>query len=528
MQINSTNGLITRIRSAIFVDFDNIYLGLRNTAPDAAEAFASNPTRWIRWIERNMKLPFPYGDPSLKVSRTVLLRQCYLNPKTFYNQRAFFTRSAFKVIDCPPLTGSGKNSADIQMVMDLLDALEHPTRYDEFIILSGDADFTPVLLRLRAHDRRTAVLTIGQAAEAFKAACDLMISETQFIEDALGLRAEDYAPQPKRQIESRVNPALIEKLALRVYSQASSDGEIEAQNLPRILKEFSEFRDSTDWLGFGSLRNLAEDLVHRNPQLQLVETDPWKLAITQANQAKNGKSAPEGSGTTKKPNNDALKEKIVQKVRGLVQNANEPVLMAKAAEAVIDEFGQQVLESNWAGAGTFKALLQTVTDLGLEIYTAPGNPGILLDPRRHQQPGNQPATAGPDAIPEELENFIRKINQLVGVPALSPSQYRVLFSALEKVLQTSPYHFTATSKAVRDMILEKGVSAARYSVSYVLRGISYAGHRFGENPSSDIAVNFSRLFYENVVNLCSGGDVDLTGEEDLLKLWLLGEYSTVH
>ncbi|HUN23336.1 MAG TPA: NYN domain-containing protein [Anaerolineales bacterium] len=528
MQLNSNTGLITRIRSALFVDFDNIYLGLRNTAPDAAEAFASNPNRWIRWIERNMKLPFPYGDPLLKVSRTVLLRQCYLNPKTFYNQRAFFTRSAFKVIDCPPLTGSGKNSADIQMVMDILDALEHPTHYDEFIILSGDADFTPVLLRLRAYDRRTAVLTIGQAAEAFKAACDLMISETQFIEDALGLRAEDYAPQPKRQIETRVNPALIEKLALRVYSQASSDGEIEAQNLPRILKEFSEFRDSTDWLGFGSLRNLAEDLVQRNPQLQLIETDPWKLAIVQSTTTKNGKSAPEGSGTTKKPNNDALKEKIVQKVRVLVQNSNEPVLMAKAAEAVIDEFGQQVLESNWAGAGTFKALLQTVTDLGLEIYTAPGNPGMLLDPRRHQQPGNQPTAAGPDAIPEELENFIRKINQLVGVPALSPSQYQALFSALEKVLQTSPYHFTATSKAVRDMILEKGVSAARYSVSYVLRGISYAGHRFGEDPSSDTAVNFSRLFYENVVNLCSGGDVDLTGEEDLLKLWLLGERSTTH
>jgi uncharacterized LabA/DUF88 family protein len=54
------------------------------------------------------------------------------------------------VVDCPPLTQRGKTSADVYMVMDVLDALEHKTEFDEFIILSSDADFTPVLLRLRA------------------------------------------------------------------------------------------------------------------------------------------------------------------------------------------------------------------------------------------------------------------------------------------------------------------------------------------------------------------------------------------
>ena len=42
-----------------------------------------------------------------------------------------------------------KTGTDIHMVMDVLDTLEHRTRFDEFIVLSGDADFTPVLLRLR-------------------------------------------------------------------------------------------------------------------------------------------------------------------------------------------------------------------------------------------------------------------------------------------------------------------------------------------------------------------------------------------
>jgi uncharacterized LabA/DUF88 family protein len=75
--------------------------------------------------------------------------------------RPFFTRAAFRVVDCPPLTTRGKNSADIYMVLDILDALEHPTSFDEFILLSADADFTPVMLRLRAHDRRTVLLATG-------------------------------------------------------------------------------------------------------------------------------------------------------------------------------------------------------------------------------------------------------------------------------------------------------------------------------------------------------------------------------
>jgi uncharacterized LabA/DUF88 family protein len=52
------------------------------------------------------------------------------------------------VIDCPPLTSQNKNGADIRMVMDILDALNHQTRFNEFILLSSDADFTPLLTRL--------------------------------------------------------------------------------------------------------------------------------------------------------------------------------------------------------------------------------------------------------------------------------------------------------------------------------------------------------------------------------------------
>ena len=58
-------------------------------------------------------------------------------------------RGGFEIVDCPPLTAQLKNSSDIRIVMDVRDYLTHETYFDEFIILSGDADFT---LRVVARD----------------------------------------------------------------------------------------------------------------------------------------------------------------------------------------------------------------------------------------------------------------------------------------------------------------------------------------------------------------------------------------
>jgi hypothetical protein len=167
------------IRSALFVDFDNIYLGLQREDPNAAEQFATNPSHWLQWLQE--KLPDPTADDGTRQRRKILFRRCYLNPSQFGRFRPYFTRSAVEVVDCPPLTSGGKTSADIQMVMDILDALGHATRFEEFIILSGDADFTPVLLRLSKHDRRSSVLAVGPASVAYKAACDLLIDQDTFL-----------------------------------------------------------------------------------------------------------------------------------------------------------------------------------------------------------------------------------------------------------------------------------------------------------------------------------------------------------
>jgi hypothetical protein len=113
-----------------------------------------------------------------------------MNPEKFSHFRRKFTQASFEVIDCPPLTEQGKTSTDMHIVIDVLDALAYPVRIDEFVILSGDADFTPLLIRLRRHDRFTSIFAVGPASAVYKASCDHIIPEDEFIAKGLRLNSE--------------------------------------------------------------------------------------------------------------------------------------------------------------------------------------------------------------------------------------------------------------------------------------------------------------------------------------------------
>jgi len=164
-----------RLRCALFVDFDNVYIGLQRLDPGAAEAFASSPAHWLTALETG-------SDADGEFSRRFLVRACYLNPSAFSQFRPNFTRAGFSVVDCPSLTQQGKSSADINLVLDAVDALSAQTRYDEFVILSADADFTPLALRCRAADRRVTIITAGPAASAYRAVADTVITADELAE----------------------------------------------------------------------------------------------------------------------------------------------------------------------------------------------------------------------------------------------------------------------------------------------------------------------------------------------------------
>jgi hypothetical protein len=169
------NGDVRRLRCALFVDFDNVYLGLLRLDPDAAAAFATEPGRWLAAMETGTDID---GD----FTRRFLVRACYLNPSAFSQFRPNFTRAGFTVVDCPSLTQQGKSSADINLVLDAVDALAAPTHYDEFVIVSADADFTPLALRCRAADRRVTIVTASPAASAYRAVADTVVTAEQLSE----------------------------------------------------------------------------------------------------------------------------------------------------------------------------------------------------------------------------------------------------------------------------------------------------------------------------------------------------------
>jgi hypothetical protein len=162
-------GPARRLRTALFVDFDNVYIGLRRLDPDAAEAFATDPGHWLGELESG-------SDADGDFARRFLVRACYLNPSVYSRFRPNFTRAGFQVVDCPSLTQQGKSSADINLVLDAVDALAADARYDEFVIVSADADFTPLAQRCRAADRRVTIITASPAASAYRAVADTVIN----------------------------------------------------------------------------------------------------------------------------------------------------------------------------------------------------------------------------------------------------------------------------------------------------------------------------------------------------------------
>lgn len=170
-----TRETVRRLRCALFVDFDNVYLGLLRLDPAAAAAFAREPGHWLASLETG-------SDADGDFARRFLIRACYLNPSAFSEFRPNFTRAGFTVVDCPSLTQQGKSSADINLVLDAVDALAAPTYYDEFVIVSADADFTPLALRCRAADRRVTIVTASPAASAYRAVADTVVTADQLAE----------------------------------------------------------------------------------------------------------------------------------------------------------------------------------------------------------------------------------------------------------------------------------------------------------------------------------------------------------
>lgn len=513
-----------QVHSALYVDFDNIYINFAQMDNHLAYQFATKPDRWLEWLEKQMTTQ--YLGPS-SAPRRILIRRCYLNPQTFAEFRPYFIRAAFEVIDCPPLTSHGKTSADIHMVIDILDALHHSTFFTEFIILSADADFSPAMVRLRRFSRYTAILPVGFVSPACKASSDYLIPLDLFIREALEIShsEEDASPPPPPDREAtQASSELLGRLAERLYSAAILPSGIEASDLPAIYREFADFKRGAHWFGFYSLRRLTEAVVAQRPDLRITDEDPWRVVRA----IYNGHGGAVNRPPTDRASVQGMQQAVAEWIRSVVHESKAAVPMASLAQALQQRFGVTLSQSEWLGAGSFKDLLARL-DLG-EARIANVLPGYVYDPARHAMP-EEDNDAEDRSLSEPLDNFslrypdlaplARKVHQLTETPYLMPEHYALLLREIARAINEHGYHLTHTSKMVRDRCVERGAPVSRAQVNFVLIGISYTGYRFGENLPED-SLKLGEALVQNTLTLCNTAQLNLSeADTEGIRTWIL-------
>ena len=403
-----------RLRCALFVDFDNVYIGLQRLDPRAAEAFASAPGHWLTALETG-------SDADGEFTRRFLVRACYLNPSVFSQFRPNFTRAGFSVVDCPSLTQQGKSSADINLVLDAVDALSAETRYDEFVILSADADFTPLALRCRAADRRVTIITAGPAASAYRAVADTVVTADELAE-----------------LVKNPEAAALEDAAAPVgdaATEAPATGVERSRTAPR-----SSARSGGPTGAAGS------------------------------SGAAGSAASPTAAAPGQAPAGPARKAVLRQ-----VRSADKPLTGGVVAQ-VAQKADPTLLTSGWDGAGSFFPwLARAVPELGAASRPAPG---FVWDPKRFSE-ADLTSSSGVDLPPLQ-----RQVVEVTDIPNLPTERYRILLTALADDVRATTFDRPETSRRVRDACQAAGAAVGRASVNTVISGVLYAGLDLAARPTA--------------------------------------------
>jgi uncharacterized protein (TIGR00288 family) len=135
---------------ALFCDFENIALGVRDAN------YAQFDIGKV--IER------------LLLKGNIVVKKAYCDWDRYKDYKSAMHEAAFELIEIPHVRLSGKNSADIRMVVDALDLCYTKEHLDTFVILSGDSDFSPLVSKLRENDK----IVIGVGVK--NSTSDLLIS----------------------------------------------------------------------------------------------------------------------------------------------------------------------------------------------------------------------------------------------------------------------------------------------------------------------------------------------------------------
>ena len=484
--------------SAVFVDYDNIYLSLKRKSEEAAKRFAKDASGWLRGIETGRLITAT--NALFGGDRRIVMNRCYGNPvprrnahdnstdmNSFPFVRHHFLRAGFEVIDCPPLTAQLKNSSDIRMVMDIRDYLTHDTYFDEFIILSGDADFTPVLHRLRAHARRTVIFANDFTAAPYTAISDGEVRESDLIALILGnelprnAAAGERLVMPSAKTEDVRREILTEVVASVRASNAPVPLEALAERAVRALGH--EKTIGTGWAGAGSFRELLRQQLPGEIRLS---SEPPYLAF---DPKRHGEEARPVALERREPAGTAL---------GGPRTAGRPAV----AEAM---------------PLTPSALQQALPTAALPpTRPGPGAPGVARPtPPPAVQPA--PAQAGSSAA---IQQSITRIQDACQAPPLAPHEYRLLFEVMAKEISDNDLIGAQTLANMTQRAQERGLDVRRDDVRFVLEVVSEADPWFEQGASANL---FAGRFRNFVVARCRGQGLNLSADElDLIDAWFAG------
>ena len=563
--------------SAVFVDYDNIYMSLKRKSDEAAKRFAKDAGLWIKAIETG-SLITPTNGPGTEGYRRIVMNRCYGNPVPRRNQsdnstdmssfpfvRHHFLRAGFEVIDCPPLTAQLKNSSDIRMVMDVRDYLTHDTYFDEFVILSGDADFTPVLHRLRAHARRTVIFANDYTAAPYTAISDGEVREA----DLINLLLEGKLPGHKDGDEPAVITASVqnESIARAIIAEVVAAVRSSPMPLPlealadRALRTLGHDKTiATNWAGAGSFRELllkslpeeirltdqppylAFEVRRALPAEQIVTAERKPIAAAEPlnDQRHEHGPAPTRSDGRLEIRDDRHERLLPDTQVGFAEQqpgARQPPQASRPQTRDIDTVPVQAPVRR----PTIDARLQATATAPLQPAFAPPAARVqqLAQAVAQQAPlARAPEQRTPEArgvemrAPEPraaergpehtsaLQQSIARIHDASQAPPLSPPEYRVLFAAMAQEITEQGLLGAQTLTNISLRARESGMDIRRDDVRFVLEVVSEPDPWFEQGASANL---FSSRFRNYVVARCRGEGLDLSADEiDLIDAWFAG------
>jgi uncharacterized protein (TIGR00288 family) len=243
---------------ALFCDFENIALGVRDAHYAQLDI--------TRVLER------------LLLKGSIIVKKAYCDWERYKEFKAGMHHAGFELIEIPHVKQSGKNSADIRMVVDALDLCYTKTHVDTFVIMSGDSDFSPLVSKLRENNK--AVIGVGvksSTSDLLIASCDEFIyyddlvrqderrrqpskkkahapEHTPATATAKGAGSEEERRQEAYDLVLATIDALLEERgdADRLW------GSMVKQTLKRRRPGFNE-----SYYGFRSFNQLLEEAAHR-------------------------------------------------------------------------------------------------------------------------------------------------------------------------------------------------------------------------------------------------------------------------